>query len=109
MPPRRFQPRPTAWAFTPKSPASTTAIASAFSAACKGIVTPALSQQDAPRYIRAKVDQLLAVMGTCPLRSEELDDDTLIALDPIGIIAESFQQVIDHLNETNQSLSIATD
>jgi len=72
-------------------------------------VTPALSQQDAPRYIRAKVDQLLAVMGTCPLRSEELDDDTLIALDPIGIIAESFQQVIDHLNETNQRLSIVTD
>jgi diguanylate cyclase (GGDEF)-like protein/PAS domain S-box-containing protein len=72
-------------------------------------VTPTPSKQDALRYIRAKVDQLLAVMGTCPLRSEELDDDTLIALDPIGIIAESFQQVIDHLNETNQSLSIVTD
>ncbi len=67
-----------------------------------------LSQQEALRYIRAKVDQLLTVMGTLPLRSEELDDNTLIELDPIGIIAESFRQVIDHLNETNQRLSIAT-
>lgn len=66
------------------------------------------SQQEALGYIRAKVDQLLAVMGTLPLRPEELDDSTLIALDPIGIIAESFRQVIDHLNATNQRLSVAT-
>ncbi|MCP5277648.1 MAG: EAL domain-containing protein [Thiobacillus sp.] len=67
-----------------------------------------LSQQQALHYIRAKVDQLLTVMGTMPLRPEELDDSTLIDLDPIGIIAESFRQVIDHLNETNQRLSVAT-
>ena len=66
-----------------------------------------LSQRDALSYIRAKVDQLLMVMGTFPLRPEELDDETLIALDPIGIIAESFQQVISHLEENNRRLSIA--
>lgn len=71
-------------------------------------MAPTLSQEEALRYIRAKVDQLLTVMGTLPLRPEELDDSTLIALDPIGIIAESFRQVIDHLNETNQRLSVAT-
>jgi diguanylate cyclase (GGDEF)-like protein/PAS domain S-box-containing protein len=67
----------------------------------------ALSQPDTLRYIRAKVDQLLTVMGTLPLRPEELDDDTLITLDPIGIIAESFRQVISHLNETNGRLDLA--
>lgn len=66
-----------------------------------------LSQQEILRYIRAKVDQLLTVMGTLPLRAEELDDDTLITLDPIGIIAESFRQVIQHLNETNAQLALA--
>jgi diguanylate cyclase (GGDEF)-like protein/PAS domain S-box-containing protein len=58
-------------------------------------------------YIRAKVDQLLGLMGTLPLRPEELDDETLIELDPIGIIGESFGQVITHLNETNHDLQLA--
>ena len=71
-------------------------------------MTPTVSQQTAFRYIREKVDELLAVMGTLPLRPEELDDDMLISLDPIGIIAESFRQVLEHLNETNQKLSLAT-
>ena len=65
-------------------------------------------EKDAFRYIRAKIDQLLTVMGTQPLRPEELDDDTLIALDPIGIVAEAFEQVITHLNETNHRLDLAT-
>lgn len=69
---------------------------------------PKLSQQDALLYIRSKVDQLLTVMGTLPLRPEELDDEMLVALDPIGIIAESFRQVIEHLNITNERLSLAT-
>ena len=72
-------------------------------------MAPGLTQAEALRYIRDKVDQLLTVIGTLPLRPEELDDDTLIALDPIGIIAESFRQVIDHLNATNQRLSLATE
>ena len=67
-----------------------------------------MTKKDAFPYIRAKVDQLLTVMGTLPLRPEELDDDTLIELDPIGIVADSFAQVIAHLNETNHRLSLAT-
>jgi hypothetical protein len=63
------------------------------------------SKEDAFRYIRAKIDQLLAVMGTQPLRPEELDNETLIELDPLGIVAGAFSQVIEHLNETNHRLS----
>ena len=59
------------------------------------------------QYIRAKVNQLLALMGTLPLRQEELDDATLIELDPIGIIAGSFEQVLAHLKQTNHELTIA--
>ena len=62
---------------------------------------------EAIRYIRQKIDQMLVVMGTLPLRQEELDDDTLIALDPIGIVVESFSQVLEHLNETNHKLSLS--
>ncbi|MDX2480412.1 MAG: diguanylate cyclase, partial [Desulfuromusa sp.] len=58
-------------------------------------------------YIREKTDQLLTVMGTLPLKPEELDDETLISVDPIGIVGESFAQVIEHLNETNEDLSFA--
>jgi diguanylate cyclase (GGDEF)-like protein len=61
----------------------------------------------AVQYIRAKVNQLLTLMGTLPLRPEELDDATLIELDPIGIIAGSFEQVLAHLNQTNHELAIA--
>lgn len=58
-------------------------------------------------YIRAKIDQLLRLMGTLPLRAEELDDDTLLELDPIGIIAGSFAQILTHLEETNRDLKLA--
>jgi diguanylate cyclase (GGDEF)-like protein/PAS domain S-box-containing protein len=64
---------------------------------------------EAIRYIRAKVDQLLALMGTLPLRAEELDDDTLIELDPIGIVADSFAQVLANLGATNRELLVARD
>ncbi len=67
------------------------------------------SKEDAFRYIRAKIDELLTVMGTQPLRPEELDDETLIELDPIGIVSGAFSQVIAHLNETNHRLNLATD
>ena len=59
------------------------------------------------RYIREKVDELLKVIGTSPLRPEELDDETLIGLDPIGIVAGSFRQVLAHLNRTNAQLQLA--
>ncbi len=58
-------------------------------------------------YVRRKIHQLLLVMGTLPLRPEELDDQTLLDLDPIGIIADSFAQVLDHLNQTNDKLKMA--
>ncbi|MCL4457937.1 MAG: ATP-binding protein [Nitrospirae bacterium] len=61
------------------------------------------------RYIRDKVNQLLQIMGTKPLREEELNDESLIAVDPIGIIAESFEQVLEHLQESNRQLQIARD
>lgn len=67
------------------------------------------SDERLKRYIRDKVNQLLTVMGTRPLNTEELDDDTLIDLDPIGIIATSFEQVLDHLKETNMQLRAAKD
>ena len=59
------------------------------------------------KYIREKVDELLKVIGTSPLRPEELDDETLIGLDPIGIVAGSFRQVLGHLNRTNEQLRFA--
>ena len=61
------------------------------------------------RYLREKIDQLLVVMGTLPLKPEELDDDTLVSLDPVGIIADSFVQVLEHLKETNEELTLARD
>lgn len=60
-------------------------------------------------YMRSKVNHMLRVMGTLPLRSEELDDKTLLELDPIGIIADAFAQVLDHLNDTNDKLKLAND
>ncbi len=64
-------------------------------------------EQELHHYIREKTDQLLTVMGTLPLNPEELDDETLISVDPIGIVGDSFAQVIEHLNETNEDLSFA--
>ncbi|SEA01299.1 PAS domain S-box-containing protein/diguanylate cyclase (GGDEF) domain-containing protein [Desulfuromusa kysingii] len=64
-------------------------------------------EQELHKYIRAKTDQLLTVIGTLPLKPEELDNATLISVDPIGIVGDSFSQVIEHLNETNKDLSFA--
>ncbi|MDZ7640518.1 MAG: ATP-binding protein [Desulfurivibrio sp.] len=60
-------------------------------------------------YIRSKTNQLLQVMGTQPLRPEEFDDRQLLSLDPIGIIAGSFEQVLEHVNDTISQLSEARD
>ncbi|MDH3393022.1 MAG: PAS domain-containing protein, partial [Desulfobulbaceae bacterium] len=57
-------------------------------------------------YIRTKTNQLLDVIGTIPLKPEELEDDTLITMDPIGVVAESFIQVLDHQRETNKKLEL---
>ncbi len=58
-------------------------------------------------YVRDKVNHLLEVLGTWPLQPEQLDDEALIALDPIGIVADSFSQVLEHLRETNEDLHLA--
>jgi len=60
-------------------------------------------------YIRDKTNHLLQVMGTAPLQYDELDDQTLIDLDPIGIIADSFAQVLDFLNQNINELQQAKD
>jgi PAS domain S-box-containing protein len=61
------------------------------------------------QYIRRKVNQLLTVMGTAQLRPEELDDATLIELDPIGIVSDSFMQILRNVKETNEQLRTAHD
>lgn len=60
-------------------------------------------------YIREKTNQLLNLMGTLPIRPEELDDQHLIVVDPIGIVTESFRQVLDNLHRTNTNLRLAND
>lgn len=60
-------------------------------------------------YIRAKTDHLLRVMGTVPLKQEELDDETLLSVDPIGIVADAFEQVLSHLHQTNHDLTATRD
>lgn len=61
------------------------------------------------RYVRDKVDQLLGVVGTCPLRPEELDDEMLLSLDPIGIVSATFVRILENLRETNAELALARD
>jgi two-component system NtrC family sensor kinase len=60
-------------------------------------------------YIREKINQLLVVMGTKPLDTDLLDERSLLDLDPIGTIACSFEQVLDHLKDTNKKLRVAKD
>ncbi len=55
-------------------------------------------------YIRQKTNQLLEVMGTMPLICDEVDDKTVIELDPIGIVAEAFAQILENLRNTNRDL-----
>lgn len=71
----------------------------------------ALRQRDGElvHYLRSKIDQLLGVIGTLPLRAEELDDAGIIAFDPIGIVSDSFVQVLKTLQETNNHLCLARD
>ncbi len=63
--------------------------------------------KQAQLYIRSRTDRLLEAAGTIPLRPEELDDATLLELDPIGIVAETFSQILEHSNETNAALRVA--
>lgn len=58
-------------------------------------------------YIRKKTNQLLLLMGTLPIRPDELDDDALLDVDPIGVIAESFVQILEHEKNLNECLRVA--
>lgn len=60
-------------------------------------------------YIHAKVNQLLDVMGTKPLREEEFDDDSIQDFDPLGIIFESFRHILASLKEKNNQLQLLHD
>jgi signal transduction histidine kinase len=60
-------------------------------------------------YIRKKTNELLEIMGTKPLRPEELDDETLVEVDPIGIISGSIKHVLDNHRETNRQLHIVNE
>ncbi len=60
-------------------------------------------------YIRNKVNDLLDVMGTKPLQVEELDDDMLLDMDPLGIIFNSIRHVLANLKETNTRLHLLSE
>lgn len=66
-----------------------------------------LSRKNA--YLRTKVNELLDVMGTKPLRDEELDDDMLLEMDPLGIIFNSIRHVLENLKETNTRLHLLSE
>ncbi|HEY5522577.1 MAG TPA: response regulator [Desulfuromonadaceae bacterium] len=60
-------------------------------------------------YIRNNVNQLLDMMGTLPLRTDELDDNMLVEFDPLGIICDSFRHVLSNLHDTNRQLNNANE
>lgn len=64
-------------------------------------------EQALSNYIRLKTNHMLTVIGTLPLAAEELDDATLLTVDPIGIVTESFRQVLENLRATNDELVLA--
>lgn len=68
-----------------------------------------IRNQELIGYIRAKTDRLLQVMGTVPLNPEELDDATLLTVDPIGIVSDAFEQVLEHLHCVNHDLETTRD
>jgi diguanylate cyclase (GGDEF)-like protein len=68
-----------------------------------------IERQQLVAYIREKTNRLLEVMGTVPLNPDELDDSTLLSVDPIGIVTESFDQVFEHLHATRNELQAVFD
>ncbi len=65
--------------------------------------------REAFNYIRTKVNTLLEIIGTKSLRPEALDDRSLIEFDPIGIVSETFQHILENLQQTNRKLHFAHD
>jgi len=60
-------------------------------------------------YIRGKVNEMLTVVGTKMLKPEELDDQSLLEFDPIGIVADTFRHVLESHRKLNQELRFAHD
>jgi len=60
--------------------------------------------RDLWEYLCGKTNRLLELMRCPNLGAERFDDHTFLELDPIGTMAESFSQVLDHLRETNDNL-----
>jgi two-component system phosphate regulon sensor histidine kinase PhoR len=60
-------------------------------------------------YIRTKTNQMLILMGTLPLRPDEIEDDALLEVDPIGTMAEAFVQILDHEKELGERIRLARD
>lgn len=60
-------------------------------------------------YIRQKTNELLEIMGTKPLLPQELDDENLVELDPLGIIFNSIRHVLENLKSTNDHLHLVNE
>ncbi len=58
-------------------------------------------------YIRRKTNQMLLLLGTLPVRPDELDDESLINEDMIGVVADSFVQILEHEKHLNERLRAA--
>lgn len=67
------------------------------------------TQRETFDYIRAKVDDMLSMVGTKTLKPEELDDQSLLDFDPIGIVTKTFQHVLASHRKLNQELHFAHD
>lgn len=61
------------------------------------------------KYIRDKINQLHDVTGMSSIKDVKLTDEMLTEFDPIGIIAESFKQVLINLKDINLDLKLARD
>ncbi len=57
-------------------------------------------------YINDKINQLLKVIGTKPINKDDISPETLLELDPLGIIAETFETILENLTEKNKQLKI---
>jgi PAS domain S-box-containing protein len=55
-------------------------------------------------YIRRKTDHMLEIMRCSAGNADALDDETLLSLDPIGTVSDTFEQVVANLHATNERL-----
>ncbi|TAL16220.1 PAS domain S-box protein [bacterium] len=57
-------------------------------------------------YIRTSTNRMLRSIGTAPLGDEELAGMDMLKFDPIGVIASSFEQILENLHLTNDKLKL---